>query len=497
MEKRKAGVLLPVFSLASEYGIGDFGVGARYFVDLIKQIGYKIWQILPITTIGAGNSPYSGVSAFAGNFLFIDLNALPSRLLTEQEKASFKIDSPYRVDYDKARENKEKALNIAFSRLVEEDFEKIEAFKKEQLFWIEDYALYMALGEKYGYEWNNWAEGLRFRKPSILKKAKIECKERIDYYVFEQYLFFTQWNDLKEYANVRGIEIFGDMPIYVSFNSPDVWANAHVFELDEDLNPVRVSGVPPDYFAEDGQLWNNPLYDWKQMGKENYSWFVERIVHSLKLYDVLRIDHFRGLCEYWAVPRGSTTAKNGTWEEGPKMALWDAVKKRIASPNIVAEDLGIIDEKVVNYLKETGFPCMRVLQFGFDGNPENIHLPFNYDKNTYAYTATHDNNTTLGWLYSLDYETRSGILNFIEVGEHEWGRGGRNCISTKAMGKLILASSARVAIMPLQDLTGYGADTRTNIPGEADGNWTFRATMSTLDDIDREYYRDLITKYGR
>ncbi len=494
---RKAGVLLPVFSLMSEYGIGDFGVGARYFIDTIKQIGYKTWQILPITTIGAGNSPYSGVSAFAGNFLFIDLNALPSRLLTDVEKASFKIESPYKVDYENARLNKAKALNLAFSRLNDEDLARLEAFKTEQSLWLNDYALFMALSERYGTEWNEWTDDLRFRKKNALKRATVELKERVSYYVFEQYLFFTQWAELKAYANSRGIEIFGDMPIYVSFNSPDVWANAQVFELDEDLNPTRVSGVPPDYFAEDGQLWNNPLYDWAQMAKTDYSWFVNRIVHSLKLYDVLRVDHFRGLCEYWAVPSGATTAKVGSWEKGPQMALWDAVKKIIPEPNIVAEDLGIIDEKVVNYLKETGFPCMRVLQFGFDGNPQNIHLPFNYDKNTYAYTATHDNNTTLGWLYSLDAETRRGVLDYFEINENEWGRGGRYSVSTKAVAKEVLASSANVAIMPLQDLTGYGADTRTNVPGEPDGNWTFRATMSTLDDIDREYYRRLISKYGR
>lgn len=494
---RKAGVLLPVFSLMSEYGIGDFGASGRYFVDFIREIGYKIWQILPITTIGAGNSPYSGVSAFAGNYLFIDLNAIPEHLLSVSERAEYKINSPHRVDYERVKEAKSRALNLAYGRLGEDDLRKIEAFRAENAFWLEDYALFMAISEKQGNEWLKWESGLATRKPSALKKAQKELKERIYYYYFEQYLFYTQWYALKDYANARGIEIFGDMPIYVSYNSPDVWANADIFALDENLVPKEVSGVPPDYFAEEGQLWNNPLYDWEKMSKTGYEWFVNRIVHSLKLYDILRIDHFRGLCEYWAVPVTSPTAKVGEWKKGPGMALWQEVYKRVDNPQIVAEDLGIIDDKVVAYLKETGFPGMRVLQFAFDGDRANVHLPYNYDKNTFAYTATHDNNTSLGWLYELSHEVREGILNYFNLPENLWGVGGRNCISTKTMAKEILSSSARVAIMPIQDLTGYGADTRINTPGEPDGNWEMRITMSTLDDIDAGYYRYLISKYGR
>ena len=494
---RKAGVLLPVFSLMSEYGIGDYGASSRYFIDFIKEIGYKIWQILPITTIGAGNSPYSGVSAFAGNYLFIDITALPERLLTKEEKDSFKVKSPYKVDYEKVKASKSKALNIVYSRLTEADLVEIEEFRKENAFWLNDYALFMAIAEEKGNEWLNWSDGLKFRKPESLKQAEKELKNRVYYYYFEQYLFFTQWNELKKYANARGIEIFGDMPIYVSFNSPDVWANAHIFALDENLVPKEVAGVPPDYFAEEGQLWNNPLYDWEKMAKENYKWFVERILHSLKLYDILRIDHFRGLCEYWAVPITSPTAKVGAWKKGPGMALWKEVYKRVKEPQIVAEDLGIIDDKVVSYLKETGFPGMRVLQFAFDGDKGNIHLPYNYDKNTYAYTATHDNNTSLGWLYELSPEVREGILNYLDIERNVWGIGGKNCISTKKMAKEVLSSSARVAIMPLQDLTGYGADTRINTPGEPDGNWEMRITMSTLEDVDVAYYRYLISKYNR
>lgn len=488
---------MPVFSIMSEYGIGDFGSGSRYFIDFIREIGYKIWQILPITTIGAGNSPYSSISAFAGNYLFIDLSALPERLLSSEERGIYKISNPYKVDYNQVKENKSKALSLAYSRLNDEDYIKIEDFRAKNKYWLEDYALFMAIAEKNGSSWLEWEDGLKFRQPSAIKKAKIALKERIYYYYFEQYIFFTQWMALKEYAGKRGVEIFGDMPIYISFNSPDVWAHTDIFALDENLMPKEVAGVPPDYFAEEGQLWNNPLYDYEKMAKTNYKWFVERIAHSLNLYDILRIDHFRGLVEYWAVPVTSPTAKVGEWKKGPGMALWKAVEKRVSNPKIVAEDLGIIDEKVVNYLKETGFPGMRVLQFAFDGDRNNVHLPYNYDKNTFAYTATHDNNTTLGWLYELDYHTRRGILDFIEVGEHEWGIGGKHCPSTRQMIKQLMQSSANVVITPLQDLTGYGADTRINIPGEPEGNWTFRATMSTLEDVDVEYLRKLINKYGR
>lgn len=494
---RKAGALLPVFSLMGEYGIGDFGASSRYFVDFIKEVGFKVWQILPITTIGAGNSPYSGVSAFAGNYLFIDLESIPNRLLSKEEKESFKVYSPYKVDYEKVKENKAKALSIAYSRLDESDLNDVEIFRAENSFWLDDYALFMALSERFGSSWICWEDDLKFRKKSALDRAKKEYKDRIYYYYFEQYYFFKCWSSLKEYAGKRGVEIFGDMPIYVSFDSPDVWAHAEIFALEEDLTPKEVAGVPPDYFAEDGQLWNNPLYDWEKMKKSSYKWFVERILHSLKLYDILRIDHFRGLCEYWAVPKTSKTAKVGKWKKGPGMALWKEVYKHVKEPKIVAEDLGIIDDKVVAYLKETGFPGMRVLQFAFDGNRDNIHLPYNYDKNTFAYTATHDNNTSLGWLYELDADVRRGVLDFLEIDEHIWGKGGRDCVSTRAMAKQILSSTARVAILPIQDLTGYGADTRINTPGEPDGNWEFRITMSTLDDIDVGGYRYLISKYGR
>ena len=493
---RKAGVLLPISSLPGEYGIGDFGRSATFFADFIADLGFKIWQILPIGMLGPGNSPYSGGSAFAGNYLFIDLESLPERLLNDSEKTSAKLASTYKVDYFGVRNNKGRLLKLAYSRLNADDFAAIEAFKKSNS-WLEDYALYMAIRDEKGTEWENWEEPLRLREKTAIAAAKDRLKAAVGYYEFEQYLFYTQWAALKKAVNARGIEIFGDMPIYVSYNSPDVWAHHENFLLDKDRKPEKVAGVPPDYFSPEGQLWGNPLYNYKYMEKHGYNWFITRILHNLELYDMLRIDHFRGFYEYWAVPSEAESAKEGAWEKGPQMKLWKELKKQKPDAKIVAEDLGIIDDGVRNYLQETGFPGMRVLQFAFDGSKDNPHLPYNYDKNIVAYTATHDNDTSLGWLYSLPGGARDDVLDFIGVGAFEWGAGGKHCKSTQAMIKAIAVSSADTAIFPLQDLTGYGSDTRINIPGVPDGNWEYRITLSTLEDIDSEFIRKTLNRFGR
>lgn len=494
--ERKAGVLLPISALPGEYGIGDFGRSATFFADFIADLGFKIWQILPIGTLGPGNSPYSGGSAFAGNALFIDIVKLPERLLSDAEKESAKLNSPYKVDYFGVRNNKIKLLKQAYTRLSEEDFEKISEFKKKHS-WLEDYAMYMALRDETDADWPQWDKPVRLREKAALSAVKERLKTQIGYYEFEQYLFYTQWAELKKAVNERGIEIFGDMPIYVSYNSPDVWAHPENFLLDKDAKPEKVAGVPPDYFSPDGQLWGNPIYDYKHMEKHGYSWLIQRILHNLELYDMLRIDHFRGLYEYWAVPATAKSAKEGAWEKGPQMKLWTELKKIKPDAKIVAEDLGIIDDGVREYLLKTGFPGMRVLQFAFDGTKDNPHLPYNYDKNVVAYTATHDNDTSLGWLYSLPPQARDDVLDYIGVGAFEWGAGGRHCKSTKAMIKAVCASSAETAVFPIQDLTGYGSDTRFNIPGVPEGNWEYRITLSTLEDVDPDFIRKTLSRFGR
>ena len=493
---RKAGVLLPVSALPGEYGIGDFGQSAAFFADFIGDLGFKIWQILPIGMLGPGNSPYSGGSAFAGNYLYIDIGQIPERLLTDAEKDSAKINSPYKVDYFGVRNNKLRLLKLAYSRLNPEDFEKINQFKKRNP-WLEDYALYMAVRDEKGVDWSEWEEGLRLRKKEALEKARARLKDEIGYYEFEQTIFYEQWMSLKKAVNERGIEIFGDMPVYISYNSPDVWAHPENFLLDKELKPVKVAGVPPDYFSPDGQLWGNPIYDYKRMERHGYKWLLERIVHNLELYDMLRIDHFRGFYEYWAVSATAKSAKEGSWEPGPRMKIWKELKKIKPEAKIVAEDLGIIDDGVREYLKETGFPGMRVLQFAFDGSRDNPHLPYNYEKNVVAYTATHDNDTSLGWLYSLPQSARDEVLDYIGVGAFEWGAGGRNCKSTRAMIKAVAVSAAETCIFPIQDLTGYGSDTRFNIPGVPEGNWEYRITLSTLEDIDPDFIRGTLRRFGR
>ncbi|MDR0751624.1 MAG: 4-alpha-glucanotransferase [Christensenellaceae bacterium] len=496
--KRKSGVLLPITALMSEYGIGDFGQSAYSFMDFLVGMGFSIWQILPITILGAGNSPYSGVSAFAGNFLLIDPESIPSNLLSQDEKNSFKYNgSPYKVDYEFARNQKKNLLNLAYSRLNEEQIYEISSFAKKNAYWIEDYSLFMALIEKHGYDFLEWDESIKLRRKTAIKNAIIELGDRINYYKFEQYIFYTQWEKLKEVARARGITIFGDMPIYLAHQSVDVWSNPSIFELEDNLTPKRVAGVPPDYFSDEGQLWGNPLYRYKKMEKDNFQWWRARIKHNLELYDLVRIDHFRGLYKYWAIPATSTSAKNGEWVDGPQYKFWDVLREEIDELNIVAEDLGIIDDDVKKYLEELKFPGMRVFQFGFDGKSDNPHLPYNHEKNVVAYTATHDNNTTLGWLYYLNQETRERVLLYLESENSEWGAGGGTSPAVRAAVKEIISSVANIAIIPFQDLCGYGADTRINIPGTPTGNWEFRTTFAAFDEINTSHILRLNRLYGR
>ncbi|MFA5449721.1 MAG: 4-alpha-glucanotransferase [Clostridia bacterium] len=495
--QRQAGVLLPISALRGGWGIGDFGKGADTFIQLISDMGFSVWQVLPITLIGEGNSPYSGESSYAGNYALIDIEALHERLLSRKEKEeSLYQGSPYKVDYDFALATKKRLLKLAFSRINSDDRVKINAFLKKNMKWLSSYATYMAIKEESGTGFLNWSEGLKQRDTQALKAAQSRLSSEIAYYYFEQTIFYQQWENLKNRAAVAGVKIFGDLPVYVALESVEVWAEPEVFALDTNFTPKKVAGVPPDYFAEDGQLWGNPIYNYKRMKEDGYSWWTDRLLHNLKLYDILRIDHFRGLSEYWAVPAGAKTAKLGKWEKAPGMAIWKALNKLTDNPPIVAEDLGSIDEKVVRLLEKTGFPGMRVLQFGFDGNRANPHLPYNYPINSVAYTATHDNNTTLGWLYELDSATREGVLNFLDV-KGDWGQGGGLAPAVIAAIKAVMQSSAKLAIIPFQDLCGYGADARINIPGVAKGNWEYRITQTAIDEIAIPTILSINRKYGR
>lgn len=493
---RKAGVLLPISAQMGEFGIGDFGQNSRFFLDFIRQIGFKIWQVLPITSIGAGNSPYSGISSYAGNPLLIDLYGLKD-YLSDNDISSAKIDSPFRVDYDLVKTKKETALRLAFSRIGDGLKDKIEFFLKKNESWLIDYALFMALKRETNKEWYEWEQPIKYRKKEAIDNVLQSKKKEMEYYFFEQYIFYSQWEALKTYANNIGIEILGDIPIYVAYSSVDVWVNKDQFLLDDFLKPTSLSGVPPDYFSKNGQFWGNPLYDYRQMELDHYNWFIERLIHNLNLYDLLRIDHFRGLYEYWSIPAGATYATEGKWEKGPGLKIWKIPKIKNYLNKIIAEDLGIIDEEIIEYRKKVGFPGMRVIQFGFDGHSDNLHLPHNFESKAVAYTATHDNSPTLGWLYNLPTDVRNEVLEYFNFTQSDWGSGGRQGNSTKAIARSLISSVADTVILPMQDLCAYGDDTRINVPGVAEGNWIYRCTWSAYDDIDVDYYRRLILLYGR
>ena len=406
---RKSGIILPIFSLPSNYGIGTFGIEAYKFVDFLKNSNQKYWQILPVGPTSYGDSPYQSFSTFAGNPYFIDLDLLVADgllAIPNIEKYEFGNDIDY-VDYSVMYQNRYKVLRSAYKVKTQEIENKINIFRDENKEWIEDYALFMALKDyNKGASWNSWDDEIKFRTEEGLKKYKDLLKEEIDFHVFLQYLFFKQWNSLKSYANENGIEIIGDIPIYVAQDSADVWSNSSLFRLDENLNPIEVAGCPPDAFSETGQLWGNPIYDWDAMEKEDYKWWVRRFKESRKIFDVIRIDHFRGFESYWAIPFEDETAINGQWKKGPGIKVFNAIKKELGNVQVIAEDLGYITEEVRNLLDECGYPGMKVLQFAFDPNGDSEYLPHNYTSNYVVYTGTHDNDTIKGWYESLSKEEK-------------------------------------------------------------------------------------------
>lgn len=496
---RKAGIFLNVSSFPGPYGIGSLSSDAEKVLDEFAVMGIKLWQTLPVTALGAGYSPYSGVSGFAGNILYVDPERMEG-LVTPEEISAVKYDGEiYLTDYPFAAEKKRWILERAYGRIGEKERSEMEAFLNKHAYWLPDYAVYMTLKEKNGgKEWAEWCDEEKIYSKKLCKKVRSEMSERFYFHVFSQYVFFRQWERIREYAHGYGIEVFGDLPIYVNYDSADVWAHTDLFLLDGDLRCKKVAGVPPDYFSEEGQLWGNPLYDYNEMKKSDYRWWVERLSHALELYDVVRIDHFRGLYEYWSVDATETTAKNGTWEKGPDIGLFEALKKRVKNPKIVAEDLGIIDEGVNDFLKRCGFYGMRVMQFGFDGDAHNRHLPHEYVPECVAYTGTHDNDTALGWMLGLDNNTLRQVFEYINCdGSYGWASGGGKCRATRAFIRSVFASCAEWAIAPLQDLCGYGSDTRMNVPGKAEDCWRYRTNFSAINNIDHEFIRNLVRIYGR
>jgi len=491
---RSAGVLLHVTSLPGPGPIGNMGPAARQFLDFLAEAGQKLWQVLPLTPPASGNSPYSAYSVFAGNPLLISPEDLEEEeLLPPGSCAALYANGPFpeqEVDFERAENLLLPLLweSFAFSR--EKLKEEFATFRREQSFWLEDYALFMALRqEQGGCGFRNWPRPLLFREKQAMEKAAHRLAEEVDFYIFVQYLFFRQWTALRHYANQRGIRIFGDVPIYVDGESADVWANPWVFQLDEDLQPVEVAGVPPDAFSEDGQLWGNPIYRWDALQADGYSWWIRRLTIASQLYDWVRIDHFRGLESYWAIPRGAPTARIGSWKKGPAMDFLHEVKKALPHCHFVAEDLGFIGDEVRALLAECGFPGLAVLQFAFEPWNNSPYLPHNMHRNLVAYIGTHDNDTALGWLTSAPPEQVNYAREYMNLSQQEG--------EVWAMLRTLYASVADTVVAMAQDLLELGSQARMNIPARAEGNWKWRvASGAFIQDLAQRLLK-LTKLYGR
>ena len=502
MKDRYAGILLPITALPSPYGVGSFGVHARAFVDFLVKAGQSVWQVLPLVPTGYGDSPYSSSCAIAGSPYLIDIDILIERgLITQKEANEYRCDTSDdgRVNYEALFYRRIPLLKLAFSRFDTTSPDFVAFLKKGE---YNDFALFMALKEAHGWRAiSEWDKKYRVRGGAALDEFISSNEDGILFWQFTQYEFFRQWLALKEYANERGIQIMGDMPLYVSEDSAEVWAHPELFMLNEDGVPYKVAGVPPDYFSEDGQLWGNPLYDWERMKEDGYAWWTARLKKALSMYDLVRIDHFRGFDRFYAVPAGSDNARCGAWYDGPKEELFRDKKDW----NIVAEDLGVLDEGVYRLMRNTGYPGMKVLEFAFDGNPNNPYKPSNYTENGIVYTGTHDNATFAEFLMDMDEEQRETFYKDLAT---EAEKLGEEVIALpekanseqeiqrarEAVIRLAYLSPARYVILPIQDLLGTGGESRMNLPGTlGTHNWSWRIKESMLKGSFAEKIRSLLS----
>ena len=496
MFERSSGILLHPTSLPGKYGIGSLGKEAYKFVDFLKKSNQKLWQIFPLGPTGYGDSPYQCFSSFAGNPYLIDFDLLiEQNLLTEEDLkgVDFGGNEEY-IDYGAIYNQKYPLLRKAYENFKanenKELKEKLETFKAENSSWLDDYSLYISLKNHFnGLPWNEWEDDIRTRKEAAINKYKAELANEIEYHNFIQFLFFTQWNNVKKYANDNGIKIIGDIPIFVAVDSSDAWANPEIFLFDPELKPVKVAGVPPDYFSATGQLWGNPLYDWDKLKELNYKWWVDRVKANLSTCDIIRIDHFRGFDEYWAVPYGDKTAENGTWCPGPRTDLFNAIKNELGELPIIAEDLGTMTQGVIDLREATGFPGMKILGFAFDSKEENDYLPHTYTKNCVVYTGTHDNDTLIGWFTKANEDDKQFARNYLNSRSD-------NEIHWDAI-RGAWSSVANMAIAPIQDFLGLGSEARINTPGLASGNWQWRLKDGVLTDELAERIAKLTKVYSR
>ena len=493
---RKQGILLPVSSIPSAYGIGTFGRESYRFVDFLEKSGNRLWQILPLGPTGYGDSPYQSFSTFAGNPYYIDLEILIEEgLLTKEICDGYDFgDNEHYVDYEKIYLSRFKVLKIAFENAKKQglmDAPEYQKFITDNAYWLDDYALYMAVKNAFGGVcFMEWDEDIRLRKAAALRKYRKKLSDEIAFYCFQQYLFAKQWKELKTYANKKGIEIVGDIPIYVAFDSADTWANPKLFQLDREGRPIGVAGCPPDCFSETGQLWGNPLYNWPKHTATGYEWWIERIKYQLTLTDFLRIDHFRGFDRYWAVPYGEETAINGEWKPAPGINFFTQLQANLGYDlPIIAEDLGEIDDSVIELRDKFNLPGMKILQFAFENPEENDFLPHNYTRNCVCYTGTHDNDTTLGWYHTIPACDRRFAKNYLNI------KGNKKV--TWEFIRAAIASVSDTAIIPMQDYLELGSEARINTPSTLGDNWKWRMSAEQLSPELAEEILELCKLYGR
>jgi 4-alpha-glucanotransferase len=494
---RASGILLHPTSFPSRFGIGDLGSEAYKFVDFLKESGQQLWQVLPLGPTGFGNSPYLCYSAMAGNPLLISPEKLRDYgLLTDEDLQTFPEFPTDKVDYDGVREAKSSLLKKACQNFKdnasEEEKAVYEEFGATKGFWLNDYALFMAIKDAHeGASWHTWDEAIARRQTAALDEWQQRLTDEIYYHKYLQFEFFRQWADLKKYANDNGVQIFGDLAIYVAHDSADVWANPSIFCLDGETGEASLmAGVPPDYFSETGQLWGNPVYRWERLQQENFHWWVLRIQSILDYVDLIRIDHFRGLQSFWAVPQGETTAINGQWVDAPGEELFELLNEKLGQLPFIAEDLGLITHEVEALRDKFGFPGMKILHFAFDSGPENPYLPYNYKGSQWVvYTGTHDNNTTVGWFEERSDDAKERVTSFLgctsELGIH-WD-----------LIRLAMSSVAIYALFPLQDILGLGDEAKMNKPGTAESNWAWRYRSEMLTQEVGDRLKSMTEIYGR
>lgn len=494
MKPRSSGILLHITSLPGKEGIGTLGKNAREWIDFLHNTGQQLWQVLPVGPVSAANCPYQSYSAFAGNPLLIDLSLLKEEgLLSDDDLNNIPKFEIRQVQFEKVATWKNSLLRKAFSNFRKHHDNSLEndyaGFREEHNWWLNDFTLFMTACDFFGKrKWQEWPEEMKRRDPSAIHDFREKWADEIFFHSFLQFCFFRQWKQLKVYAQNKGIRIIGDIPLYVSGNSVDVWANTDLFLLDEEMNPLKVAGVPPDYFSSTGQLWGTPVFNWENLRKQGYHWWLARIHFNLRLYDEVRIDHFRGLEAFWSVPAGEETAVTGEWVPADGFRMLEILQKQLGTFPLIAEDLGTITPEVASLRDRFDMPGMKVLQFAFNSDPSNIHLPHNFTTNTVVYTGTHDNDTTWAWLHSANDDEKKMALKYLKNYHYNpvWG-----------LIEMAWSSVSVKAVVPLQDLLELGAEARMNIPGVPLGNWGWRFRWDQIRGKHRRFLREITEKYNR